>query len=60
MRTNLITGCISTSGGGLFYFGATALVLVNAYIIYKTKFEEGKVKNMSNYEFRRLVCLGEY
>ena len=40
----------------LFFWGH-GLVLANAYIIYKTLCEEVKVKPMSHYEFRRLVCL---
>ena len=39
------------------FFWRHGLVLANAYIIYKTLCEEGKVKPMSHYEFRRLVCL---
>ena len=39
--------------------GGHGLVLANAYIIYKTLFEEVKVKPMSHYEFRRLVCLAK-
>ena len=39
------------------FFGGRGLFLVNAYIIYKTLCEEGKVKPISNYEFRSLVFL---
>ena len=38
-------------------FLGRVLFLVNAYIIYKTFCEEGKVKPMSNYDFRHMVCL---
>ena len=39
------------------FFWGHGLVLVNAYIIYKKLCEEGKVKPMIPYEFRRLVFL---
>ena len=37
--------------------GGHGPVLANACIIYKTLFEEGKVKPMSHYEFQHLVFL---
>ena len=41
------------------FFGGRGLFLVNAYIIYKTLCEEGKVNPMSHYENRCLVCLAK-
>ena len=38
-------------------FWGHVLVLVNAYIIYKTLCEQGKMKPMSHYQFQCLVCL---
>ena len=40
-------------------FWGYGLLLVNAYIIYQTLCEEGKVNSMSHYEFQRLVCLAD-
>ena len=41
------------------FFQDHGLVLVNAYIIYKTQCEEVKVKPTSHYEFQRLDCLAK-
>ena len=40
-------------------FWCHGLILVNVYTIYKTIYEEVKVKSMSHYEFWRLVWLAK-
>ena len=50
--------CRSPEWWSLLFWGH-GLVLINAYIIYKTLCGEGKVKPMRDYEFRHLVCLAK-
>ena len=43
MCSEFITGCVSKSGDGVFFFWVNGLFLANTCIIYKTLYEEVKV-----------------
>ena len=58
MCTELTTECVSTSGGGLFFF-LNGLVRANVFIIYKALCEEINMKTMIHYEFWHLVLLAK-
>ena len=59
MCTKFTTGCVGTSVGGIFSFGAMASSFSICALIYKTLFKEVKVKPMVHYNFWNIFFLAK-
>ena len=63
LRTNFETTTASTigyekeSGGMRFFLGGFGVLLVNAYVSYRSYCEQHNIKPLSHYEFRRSIAL---